>query len=76
MTKEKSPKSESPSTHGNKAIKREHYYTKTIDEVVTQLSGAKFFSAVDAKKGYWHVPLDEASSYLTTGSPHIWLEYE
>ena len=50
----------------NKAIKREHYYTKTIDEVVTQLSGAKFFSVVDAKKGYWHVPLDEASSYLTT----------
>ena len=50
----------------NKAIKREHYYTKTIDEVVTQLSGAKFLSVVDAKKGYWHVPLDEASSYLTT----------
>lgn len=50
----------------NKVIKREHYYTKTIDEVVTQLHGAKFFSVVDAKKGYWHVPLDEASSYLTT----------
>ena len=50
----------------NKAIKREHYYTKTIDEVVTQLNDAKFFSVVDAKKGYWHVPLDEASSYLTT----------
>ena len=26
----------------NKAIKREHYYTKTIDEVVTQLNDAKF----------------------------------
>ena len=50
----------------NKTIKREHYYTKTIDEVVTQLNDAKFFSVVDAKKGYWHVPLDEASSYLTT----------
>ena len=50
----------------NKAIKREHYYTKTIDEVVTRLNDAKFFSVVNAKKGYWHVPLDEASSYLTT----------
>ena len=50
----------------NKAIKREHYYTKTINEVVTQLKDAKFVSVVDAKKGYWHVPLDEASSYLTT----------
>ena len=29
---------------------------------------AKFFTLVDAKKGYWHVPLDEASSYLTTFS--------
>jgi len=36
----------------NKAIKPEHYHTKTINEVVTQLSGAKCFSVVDAKKGY------------------------
>ena len=41
---------------------------KTIDEVVTQLNDTKFFSLVDAKKGYWHVSLDEASSYLTTFS--------
>ena len=53
----------------NKAIKREHYYTKTIHEVGTQLNDAIFFSVVDAKKGYWHVPLDEASSYLTTFNP-------
>ena len=26
----------------NKAIQREHYYTKTIDEVVTQLNDANF----------------------------------
>ena len=52
----------------NKWIKREQHYTKTVDEVVTQLNDAKFFTLVDAKKGYWHVPLDEASSYLTTFS--------
>ena len=52
----------------NKWIKREQHYTKAIDEVVTQLNDAKFFTLVDAKKGYWHVPLDEASSYLTTFS--------
>ena len=34
--------------------------------MVTQLSNAKFFTLADAKKGYWHVPLDEPSSYLTT----------
>ena len=50
----------------NKWVKREHYYTKTVDEVVAQLHDAKFFSIIDAKKGYWHVPLDEQSSLLTT----------
>ena len=52
----------------NKWVKREQHYSKTIDEVVTQLNDAKFFTLVDAKKGYWHVPLDESSSYLTTFS--------
>ena len=54
----------------NKWINRGPHYTKTINEVVTQLSNAKFCTLVDAKKGYWHVPLDETSSYLTTfGTP-------
>ena len=67
MTEEKSPKSVSLDPCDlNKAIKCAQYYTKTIDEVVTQLSGAKSFRVVDAKKGYWHVPLGEASHYLTT----------
>ena len=52
----------------NKWIKREHYRQKTVDEVVTELNGAKFFTIVDARKGYWHVPLDEEKSYLTTFS--------
>ena len=50
----------------NKFIKREHYYTKTVDEVVTQLHDAKFFTIVNTTKGYWHVPLDTESSMLTT----------
>ena len=50
----------------NKCIKREHYRTRTVDEVVSELNNATFFTVVDAKKGYWHVPLDEESSYLTT----------
>ena len=39
----------------NKNIRREHYYTRTIDELLLQLHGKKFFSVVDTKKGYWHV---------------------
>ena len=50
----------------NKWAKREHYRSKTVDEVLTKLNSSKFFTIVDAKKGCWHVPLDEESSYLTT----------
>lgn len=50
----------------NKWVKREQNYIKTVDEVVAQLSDAKFFSIIDAKKRYPHVPLDKPSSLLTT----------
>ena len=50
----------------NKYIKREHYTTPTIEEIRAKSSGAKVFSVVDVKCGYWHVELDEQSSYLTT----------
>ena len=35
----------------NKLVKREQHYSKTIDEVVTQLNDAKFFILVVVKKG-------------------------
>ena len=40
----------------NKNIRREHYYTRTIDELLPLLHGKKFFSAVDTKKvtGTWN----------------------
>ena len=50
----------------NKNIRREHYYTRTIDELLPLLHGKKFFSVVDTKKGYWHVELDHESSRLCT----------
>ena len=50
----------------NKALKRNHYPTPTIDEILSELSKARLFSVLDAKNGFWHVELDEASSYLTT----------
>ena len=50
----------------NKNIRREHYYTRTIDELLPQLHRKKFFSVVNTKKGYWHVALDYESSLLCT----------
>ena len=50
----------------NRAIKRPHYPLPTVEEVATSLSKAKVFSVLDAKSGFWQVPLDDASSRLTT----------
>ena len=50
----------------NKAIKREHYPMRTIEEVVTRMPNAKVFSVLDANSGFWQVQLDHESSQLCT----------
>lgn len=50
----------------NKAIQREHYPLPNIEDVATRLHGAKVFTKLDVRNGFWHVCLDEESSFLTT----------
>ena len=50
----------------NKAIKRNQWYSRTIDDVLPDLAEARFMSLLDARSGFWHVPLDYESSLLTT----------
>ena len=50
----------------NKAVQREHYQLPTIEEIATRLHGAKVFTVLDVRHGFWHIPLDEESSFLTT----------
>ena len=50
----------------NKAIKRQHYRTRTLEDITPKLTGAKFFGKCDARSGYWTIKLDEESSFLTT----------
>ena len=50
----------------NKVIHREHYPLPTIEYVATCLHGAKIFTKLDVKDGFWHIDLDQESSYLTT----------
>ena len=55
----------------NKAIKREHFPLPTIEEVTARMPNAKVFSVLDAKSGFWQIPLDESSSLLCTfNTPH------
>ena len=50
----------------NKAIKRCHHKTPTLEEITHKFAGSRYFSKLDAKNGYWSVVLDEESSKLTT----------
>ncbi|KAI4887128.1 hypothetical protein NFI96_019030, partial [Prochilodus magdalenae] len=50
----------------NKALKRSHFPLQTIEDILPDLSKAKVFTVCDVKSGFWHVKLDEESSYLTT----------
>ena len=50
----------------NKEIKRPHYTMPTLEDAVSKMAGAKFFSKLDARSGYWQIRLEEDSSLLTT----------
>ena len=50
----------------NKAIKRPHYHTPTLEEITHKLAGSVMYSKLDARHGYWSVQLDEESRLLTT----------
>ncbi len=50
----------------NKVLKRSHYPIPTIDEVLPEITRARVFSTFDVRNGFWHIELDDESSFLTT----------
>ena len=50
----------------NNAIRRPHYPLPTLEDATAKMAGAKYFTKLDAKSGYWQLKLKESSSYLTT----------
>ena len=50
----------------NEGICREHHPMNTIEKISPKLVGAKMFTVLDAKSGYWQMCLDEPSSKLCT----------
>ena len=50
----------------NKAVKREHYPLRTVEEVAATLAEARVFSTLDATSGFYQIRLAEKSTWLTT----------
>ena len=50
----------------NKAIKRHDHKLPITEEILSLMSGAKFFTKLDASNAFWQVQLDEESSKLLT----------
>ena len=58
----------------NKAIERNQWYARTLDDILPELAQSKYFTVKDATSGFWHVPLDFRSSLLTTFNT-LWGKY-
>ncbi|KAK9712533.1 hypothetical protein QE152_g24868 [Popillia japonica] len=52
---------------------RERYVSPTVDDILSQLNGAKVFSKLDLKEGYQQLTLNEQSPQITTFATHIGL---
>ena len=49
----------------NYSVQREHYPLPTIEDIATCLEGAKLFTILDIRNGFWHICLDEKSTMIT-----------
>ncbi|KAL7859464.1 hypothetical protein SRHO_G00146110 [Serrasalmus rhombeus] len=50
----------------NEAVCREKFILPSIDQTLGMLSGAKFFSKIDANMGFWQIPLTKDCAHYTT----------
>lgn len=53
-------------TYLNQYLMREQYALPTFEDLTAKMHGAKYFSKLDANKGFYMIKLDKKSSFLTT----------
>ena len=58
----------------NKAIERNQWYLRTLDDILPELAQSKYFTVKDATSGFWHILLDFRNSLLTTFNT-LWGKY-
>ena len=52
--------------HLNAVLQRPHHPMRTIEEVISDIPKAKYFTILDAKSGFWQIPLHPDSTHYTT----------
>nr|XP_050038499.1 uncharacterized protein K02A2.6-like [Dermacentor andersoni] len=52
----------------NEGIRREHYELPQREDIEAELAGAKYFSKLDANRGFYQIPLDDYTSCICTFS--------
>ncbi|KAG5862449.1 hypothetical protein JTB14_012098 [Gonioctena quinquepunctata] len=55
-------------TDVNKYILRRHYPLKTIEEMSAEINGAKYFTLLDCKRGFWQIKVTDRTQKLFTFS--------
>ena len=57
----------------NRATGREKYPMPTLDDLIEDLNGDKFFSKLDLTQAYHQLEIDENSRQITTFATHVGL---
>src|SRR5213079_1132501 len=52
----------------NRITEKDAHPLPRVDESFSQFAGAKYFTSLDLKSGYWQIPLDEDSKVKTAFS--------
>ena len=53
-----------------KAIKRQHHKLSTVEEIMSQMHCAHYFTKLNASNGFWQIRFDnESADLLTFGTP-------
>ena len=55
----------------NDAVRRVHFQLPTVEEIGSRLTGAQYFTNLDASQGFWQIQLDDRRVQNTPHFKHL-----